>query len=245
MSASYVARMTHTRCFTFSQAQRAPPRTCRLAPRSPTPSHHKHARADTRDETSPTQHNGTAASWRVSPKTTHAHNPRNAHRTLTCRIQTHKPRTPARRPAQQQPLCTAQSSPHAHRCAHATHSTAHSSDHPTRRPQKITPSHTRGLRATLTAELSGCPASTGCCRRVGCCTSTIPCRTHEQPSRHTMAPDAAPDPSQPPATHRSAAHNINRIQSNESQSVHCMLSLTHNTVCENPQNGTTGQPTGT
>jgi hypothetical protein len=108
MSASYVARMTHTRCFTFSQAQRAPPRTCRLAPRSPLPSRHKHARADTCDETSPTQHNGTAASWRVSPKTTHAHNPRNAHRTLTCRIQTHKPRTPARRPAQHQPLRTAQ-----------------------------------------------------------------------------------------------------------------------------------------
>jgi hypothetical protein len=44
-------------------------RTCRLAPRSPLPSHHKHARADTRDETSPTQHNGTAASWRVPPNT--------------------------------------------------------------------------------------------------------------------------------------------------------------------------------
>jgi hypothetical protein len=32
-----------------------------------------------------------------------------------------------------------------------------------------------------------------------------------------MAPDAAADPSQPPATHRSAAHNINQIKSNESQ----------------------------
>jgi hypothetical protein len=62
---------------------------------------------------------------------------------------------------------TAKLLPRAHRCAHATYSWAHSSDHPTRRPQKITPSHTRGLRATLTAELSGRPASTGCRLRVG------------------------------------------------------------------------------
>jgi hypothetical protein len=52
-----------------------------------------------------------------------------------------------------------------------------------------------------------------------------------------MAPDAAADPSQPPATHRIAAqrsawHQSNQIKSNESQSAHCMLSLTHNTVCE-------------
>jgi hypothetical protein len=47
-----------------------------------------------------------------------------------------------------------------------------------------------------------------------------------------MTPDAAAETSQPPATHRSAAHSINQIKSNESQSAHCMLSLTHNTVCE-------------
>jgi hypothetical protein len=47
-----------------------------------------------------------------------------------------------------------------------------------------------------------------------------------------MAPDTAADPSQPPTTHRGASHNINQIKSNESQSAHCMLSLTHNTVCE-------------
>jgi hypothetical protein len=70
----------------------------------------------------------------------------------------------------------------------------------TMRPQTRAYKHTQSFRATLTLELSDCPASTGCCRRVGCCTATSPCRTHEQPSRHTMAPDAAPDPSQPPAT---------------------------------------------
>jgi hypothetical protein len=79
---------------------------------------------------------------------------------------------------------------HAHRCAHATHSSAHSSDHPTHRPQKIAPSHARCLRGTLTSELSGCPPSTGCCRRFGCRTCPATCRTHEQPSRHTMATNA-------------------------------------------------------
>jgi hypothetical protein len=84
---------------------------------------------------------------------------------------------------------TAPTTPHA----------AHTKSHPV--------THAARVR-TLTSELSGCPASTGCCRRVGCCKATTACRTHEQPSRHTMAPDAATDPSQPPATHRSASHNI-------------------------------------
>jgi hypothetical protein len=34
------------------------------------------------------------------------------------------------------------------------------------------------------------------------------------------------------APQRSASHNIKKVKSNECQSVHCMLSLTHNTVCE-------------
>jgi hypothetical protein len=151
----------------------------------------------------------------VSPKTAHTNKPCTAHRTLTHSIQTHKPRTPARRPAQPQPLRTAQTSLHAQRRAHATQSTIHSSALPTHHPQKITPSHTRGLRATLTLVEAGCPASTGCCRRVGCCTSTRSYRTHEQPSRHTMAPDTDADPSQPPATHVSASHSINQIKSND------------------------------
>ncbi len=72
------------------------------------------------------------------------------------------PARPPQRPTRPRQLRTAQTSLHAHRHTHGTHSTAHSSAHPTHRPQKITPSHT-----TLTSELSGCPASTGCCRRVG------------------------------------------------------------------------------
>jgi hypothetical protein len=176
---------------------------------------HNHARADTHDATSPTHHNSTSASWRVSPTTVHANKPRTAHRILTRSIQTHKHRTPARRPAQRQPLQTAQTLLHAHRRTHATFNTVHSSARPTHRPQKITPSHTRRLRDTLTSVQSGCPASTGCCRRVGCCPSLTPCRTHDQPSRHTMAPDAAADPSQPPATHVSASHSINQIKSND------------------------------
>jgi hypothetical protein len=176
---------------------------------------HNHARTDTHDATSPTHHNTTSASRGVSPTTAHTCKPRTPHRTLACRIQTHKPRTPARRPAQPQPLRTAQTSLHAHRRTHATHSTVHSSALPTHRPQKITPSHTRRLRATLTAELPGCPALTGCCRRDSWRSSPSTCRTHEQPSRHTMAPDAAADPSQPPAMHLSASHGINQIKSND------------------------------
>jgi hypothetical protein len=58
----------------------------------------------------------------------------------------------------------------------------------TSRPNKPdTPRHTRLARATLTSELPGCPASTGCCRRVGR-SSTSACRTHQQPSHHTIAP---------------------------------------------------------
>ncbi len=169
------------------------------------PQHHQttHTPAHTQDATSPTQHNGTPPSWRVSRETAHANKPCAAHRTLTHRMHTHKSRTPARCPAKPQPLHTAESSPHAHHRTHATHSTTHSSDHPTHRPQKITPSHTRRLHATLTIVESGCPASTGCCRRVGFCTSASTCRTHEQPSRHTMAPDAAADPSQPAARNAS------------------------------------------
>jgi hypothetical protein len=116
------------------------------------------------------------------------------------------------------------------RARHAQHGTQLRPPH-TPPTENHTQSHTRPP-PTLTSELSGCPASTGCCRTVGCCTSTSTCRTHEQPSRHTMAPEAAADPSQPPTTHLSAAHNINQVKSNESQSAHCMLSLTHNTVCE-------------
>jgi hypothetical protein len=143
-------------------------RTCRPAPRSPLPSHHTITRALTHTmrqappTTEPRQRHGAC-----HPKTAHTNKPRTAHRTLTHSIQTHKPRTPTRRPAQPQPLRSAQTSLHTHRRTHATHSTAHSSALPTHRPQKITPSHTRGLRATLTLVQSGCSASTGCCRRVG------------------------------------------------------------------------------
>jgi hypothetical protein len=196
-------------------------------------------RAHTHDATSPTQHNGTSASWRVSHKTAPTYKPRTPYRTLARRIQAHRPSTPARHPAQPPPLRTAQSSPQAHRCAHATHSTAHGSDHPTRRPQKITPSHTRGLRTTLTEELSGCPASTGCCRRVGCCATPSPCRTHEQPPRHTIAPAGRPQ--------RIAAQRTTSIRSSQMKAgQHTACYRAHTTPCaSDPNNNTTRQPTGT
>jgi hypothetical protein len=90
--------------------------------------------------------------------------------------------------------------------ARLTCSTAQSSALPTRCPQNITRSHTRGLRATLTAELSGCSASTGCCRRVGCCSTATRCKTHDQPSRHTTGPDAAADPASHPQSNAKQSH---------------------------------------
>jgi hypothetical protein len=47
-----------------------------------------------------------------------------------------------------------------------------------------------------------------------------------------MAPDAAADPSQPPATHLSASHSINQIKSNDKPVSTLHLSLTHSTVRE-------------
>jgi hypothetical protein len=170
----------------------------------------------------------------MSPITAQANKPRASH------TQAH---TSTARPRQDVPQSrTAQTSLHTtppHACKTQHGARLHPPHTP---PTTITPSHTRGLRFTLTTELLGRPASTGCCQRVGCCPRTTAYRTHEQPSRHTMAPDAA-DPSQPPATHLSASHSINQIKSNESQSAHCILSLMHNTVCERPPNGKTRQPT--
>ncbi len=70
----------------------------------------------------------------------------------------------------------------------------------------------RGSRAALTKQLSGRPASRGCCRRVGYFPSSTACRAHAQPSRHTMAHnDAAAAPYQPAAPHRSQSHSINQL----------------------------------
>jgi hypothetical protein len=137
--------MTQPRFFTFSQARRAP------HPHADQRRAHHTTRAcrHTQDATSTTQHNGTSASWRVSPNTAHTYKPRTTHRTLTHSMQTHKPRTPARSPAQPQPPRSAQSSLDAHRRAHATYSTAHSSDRPHTPPtENHTQPHTRPPRHT-------------------------------------------------------------------------------------------------
>ncbi len=201
------------------------------------------ARTDTHEmrqappNTTPRQRHG------VSPNTAPRLQP--THRTSHTHIQhaTHNPARPHNFPHSANHCALRK-----HHCSHAaarnaTHGTVHSSALPAHCPQKITPSHTRGLRATLTSELSGCSASTGCCRRVGCSTSATACRIHDQPSRHTMAPDADAEPSQPPATHRIASHSINQIKSNEaSQRTACYRSRitpcasdTHTTLPDSPQ----------
>ncbi len=144
-------------------------RTCRPAPRSPLRSHHAHARADTRRDKPHPPRRHVRVMARVTQNSAHQ---QAAHRTSHTHA-AYKHASPARlddvpRSRSHCALRTAHTSLHARRRTHATHSMAHNSAHPTHRPQKITPSHTRGLGARLTAELSCCPASTGCCRRVGC-----------------------------------------------------------------------------
>jgi hypothetical protein len=246
--------MTQPRFFTFSQAQRA----CRPAPRSPLPSHNTRTRARTHRQTQ-CQSQHTHAHTRTHTRCGKPHTPQR-HVRVMARVTKHsahqqathgtrhiahshaayKHKSPARPDdvphSRNQCARAARTSLHAHRHTRATHSTAHSSAHPTHRPQKITPSHTHGLCAALTSELSGCPASTGCCRRVGCCTSTTPCRTHEQPSRHTTAPEAI--------TYRSASYCIKSSQMKASQHTACYRPLT--TPCaSDPENDATRQPTAT
>jgi hypothetical protein len=167
------------------------------------PSHHVHTRAQTHTtqqatpSTTARQRHG-ACHPKQRTKTTRSHVP---HSALTRSTQTHKPRTPAGRPTQPRRLRTAQTSLHAHRRTHTAHSTAHR--------------QLRGLRATLTAELSGCLASTGCRRTVGCPARPTPCTTHDQPSHHAAATDVAADPSQSPKAHLSTSHSINRMKSSQ------------------------------
>jgi hypothetical protein len=214
--------MTQPRFIAFSQSQRAPHAYANYR-RVPRHHHTTHARTQTRTiRQAPPPQRHVSVMARVTQNNIRKQATHGTSHTQTQHT-THKPRTPARRPAQPQPLRTAQSSLHPHRRAHATHSSAHSSDHPTCRPQKITPSHTRGLRTTLT-KVEGCSASTGCCRRVGCCTSTRSCRTHEQPSRHTMAPDAEADPSEHASAKRIASIKSSQIK--DSQRTACYRSRT-------------------
>jgi hypothetical protein len=131
------------------------------------------------------------------------------HTTNHCALRSdHRMHTAARTPRTARH--TAPTTPHA----------AHRKSHPV----------THAASATLTSELPGCPASTGCCRRVGCSTTPSSCMTHEQPSRHK----------------RIAAHRTTSIKSSQmkaSQHTECYLSRT--TPCaSDPKYETTRQPTG-
>ncbi len=73
-----------------------------------------------------------------------------------------------------------------HRRTNTAHKTPHSTvprtPHTHTLPTNNTSCHTRrfcATVATLTSELSACPASMGCCRRVGCYSIANPCRAHE------------------------------------------------------------------
>jgi hypothetical protein len=228
MQALRIARMTQRRSITSSQAQRAPHAHAdqRRAPRYHHTTHTRELTHTTRQAPSRTTAPQLHGACHPEQRTPTSHAPHIAYSHAA--YKNTSPTGPQDVPATATTARCANIT--AHRRAHATQSPVHSSALQTHRPQQITPSHTRGLHATLTSEISGCPASTGCCRRVGWIATTTTCRTHEQPSRHPMTPDAAADPSQPLATHLSASQSINQIKSNESQSARSTLSFTRNTV---------------
>jgi hypothetical protein len=189
--ASYITRTMQPQFVTFSQAQRAPHAHAdkRRAPRY----HHTtntcaqtHATRQAPSSTTSHQRHGAC-----HPKTAHTYKPRTPHRTLSRSIQTHKP--------PHVPYSCDNCALRHHQCAHsfthATHSTAHRSDHPTRRPQKITPSHTRPPhhthnQACRLLSVDGMLPESWLVLK----SSTLQ-RTHEQPSCHTLAP--TPSPTQP------------------------------------------------
>ncbi len=191
--ALHIARKTQPRFFTFSRAQRVPPRACRPAPgpRSPLPSHHTRAQTHTTRQATPSTtarlHHGACHPKQRTP-TSHA--PHIAHTRMqnTDTQAPHAHTTSRTAPTTAHCVITTARTPP--RTPPRTHHTQQGSQlrAPNTLPtvaQKITPSHTRPLRTTLTPVESACSASTECCRRVGWCTKSSPCRTHEQPSRHT------------------------------------------------------------
>jgi hypothetical protein len=214
--------MTQPRFFTVSQAQRAPHRTCRPAPRFPLPSHHRHTRADTRCDKPHTAH-AMARVTQLSARlqATHASNPR----TATQSIQTHKPRTPARRPAQLQPLRTAHTSLHPHRRMQNGTQLRPPDTPPT---ENHTQSHTRPPRHTH-CRATRLPSVDGMLPEswLNCKYNPLQDTRSAIASHHGTRCRRRPPASRP---QRIAAHQSIH-KSNESQS-HCMLSLTHNTVCE-------------
>jgi hypothetical protein len=141
--ATYIARITQPRCFTFSQVRSAPHAYADLR-RAAHYHHTTHTRADTH-------------TTRQAPSSTLRRQRQDACHTKY--VHDNKPHTDI---AHSNPACKHASSarphdvPHSrnrravqtHHHTHVTNSTPHSSAHPTHHPQKITPSHTRGLRAT-------------------------------------------------------------------------------------------------
>jgi hypothetical protein len=134
---------------TFPQAQRA---SRAHADQRRAPRYHRttqsRARTDTHDATSPTHHNNTSASRRVSPTTAHTNKPRTAHRTHTQHTNTQAPhaRTTSRTAVTTalRPNITARTPPHTR---HTQHGTQLRAPH-TPPTENHTQSHTRPPRHT-------------------------------------------------------------------------------------------------
>jgi hypothetical protein len=188
-------------------------------------------RADTHDATSPTQHNGTSASWRVSPKTAHANKPRTAHRTLKRRIHSS--------PARPQDVPHTGSRNHSALRKHHCTRTVARTQHTTRHTAPRTP-HTAHRKTHPVTHAASAPHSLQSCqaaqRRRDAAGQLVVVQI-QLPAGHTNShrvtpwhPTPLPDPIQSTATHLSSSHSINQIKSNESQSAHCMLAQAQHRV---------------
>jgi hypothetical protein len=169
----------------------------------------------------------------VSPTTAHTNTPRIAHRTLTHSIQTHKPRTPAGRPAQPQPLRTAQTSLHARRRTNATHKQHRTQLRATHTPttENHTQSHTPPPRHTDPSPIR-LPSVDGMLPESGLSPKI---NTLQDTNSHRVTPwHPTPTPASRPrriSAHLSASHSINQIKSND-KPVSTVVSLMHSTVRE-------------
>jgi hypothetical protein len=188
-------------------------RTFRLAPRSPLPSHHKHARTDKHDTASPSHHNTTPASWRVPPNTAQTYKPHTPHR-IQYSHGAYKHTSPAC------PLDIPHSRNHCalrkHHCTHTaarTSHTAHSSNlnHPHAAHRK---SHPVSHAASAPHSRQSCHAA----QRRRDTAEELVVMQEQLPARHTNSHHVTPwHPTPPPIPasrpQRVAAHRI--AQSNQ------------------------------
>jgi hypothetical protein len=206
--------------------------------------HPHHAHADQRR--APRYHHTTPAETHAPP---HAHPPQR-HVTIMARVTQNSAHIQATHATSHTPTQhTNTQAPHARTTSHTAPTTAHCPNitactppharHTARHTAATTPhtAHRKSHQVTLAASA---PHSRQSCQAAQCQRDAAGESVAVQdpaPAGHTNSRRVTPWHPTPPPTatsrpQRIAAHCVNQIKSNESQSAHCMLSLTHSTVSE-------------